>query len=274
MVAQFTVAGQRLEYEILGDGEPLLFVGNIAVPASAMQAFAPLLSSAGYQLILVDYLGTADASVETIAAHLGALLDDLDVEPWVWGYSQGACVVQELTLSRPDRVRGAVLVATRGRLSRFLAHYLVASRDIDAASVPDSVAAGFTLLAMLTPDLLSDDDQVEFALRRALETRRELDEGRNTRSLRASAAYDGRLGALRQMRVPCLVLSFEHDVVCPPQLGREVADAIPQCDYLEIPDAGHGGLVTHAAEVLAAVTVFVGRHRDGARRTGDDAGRR
>lgn len=266
MVAQFTVAGQRLEYDILGDGEALLFVGNLAVPASAMRAFAPLINSAGYQLILVDHLGTAEVSVETIAAQLGALLDDLDVEAWVWGHSQGAWVAQELALVRPDRVRGAVLVGTRGRLSRFLALYLEASRDIDAAGVPDSVAAGFVLLATMTPDLLCDDDQVDFASWRALETRRTLDDDRNARSLRVSAAYDDRLGALGGVRVPCLVLSFEHDVVCPPRLGREVADAIPRCDYVQISGAGHGGLATHAAEVLAAVTGFIGQHRDEAPR--------
>ena len=262
MVAQFTVAGQLLEYEMLGDGEPLLFLNNISAPASSMRAFAPLLNSAGYQLILVDYLGTAEASIETIASRIGALLDYLEVDPWVWGYSQGACITQELALLRPDRVRGAILLATRGRLSRFLEQYLLASRDIDDTNVPDSVATGFSLLAAMPPDLLDDDDQVEFALRRALETRRTVDRERNLRSLRASAAYDDRLRALKGVRVPCLVLCFERDLVCPPQLGREVANAIPRCDYTEIPGAGHGGLATHAMDLLPAITTFMAQHRN------------
>jgi len=257
VVTSFTVAGQRLEYEMLGAGEPLLFLNNLASPASSMRAFAPLLNSSGYQLILVDCLGPAQASIETMAAHIGALLDDLDITPWVWGYSQGAFIAQELALLRQDRVAGAILVATRGRQSRFFQQYLLASRDIDDADVPDSVAACFFLLATMPPNVLHDDDQVDFALRRAVETRRTADRERNLRSLRASAGYDRRLSALEGVRVPCLVISFERDVLCPPQLGREVAGAIPGCDYREIPDAGHGGLVTHAVEVVAAVTGFL-----------------
>lgn len=254
MSTRFTAAGRSLVYEVVGDGEPMLFVNNIAVSTADMRAFAPLLGGA---LILVDGLADEDTTVEAVAELLGALLDHLDVSVWLWGYSQGACVAQELALARPDRVRGAVLTATRGRLPAFLKHYLLASSALRDA--PAHVATCFAMLASMPPSLLGDDDQVGFALRRASRAHSHTDAVQVTRSLDVSMAYDNRLAALAGVRVPCLVVSFEHDMVCPPQLGREVVDAIPQCDYAEIPGAGHSGLITHTTEVLGVVTNFVER---------------
>ena len=50
-----------------------------------------------------------------------------------------------------------------------------------------------------------------------------------------------RLPAYRNIAAPVLVIGFADDVVTPPYLGREVADALPNGRYLQIPDAGHLG---------------------------------
>ena len=56
--------------------------------------------------------------------------------------------------------------------------------------------------------------------------------------------------------VPCLVLAFEHDIDSPPLRAREAADAIPGSRVVEIADASHLGIFTHAAEVAAALVEF------------------
>ncbi len=43
---------------------------------------------------------------------------------------------------------------------------------------------------------------------------------------------------------------------CPPHLGREVADAIPNGRYLEIPDTGHLGFIEKPQVVNAAALKF------------------
>ena len=47
------------------------------------------------------------------------------------------------------------------------------------------------------------------------------------------------------------------DVLLPPHLGREVADAIPNGRYLEIPDAGHLGFIEKPQAVNAAAVKFL-----------------
>jgi pimeloyl-ACP methyl ester carboxylesterase len=47
-----------------------------------------------------------------------------------------------------------------------------------------------------------------------------------------------RLPAYRGIAAPALVIGFD-DVVIPPHLAKEVADALPNGRYLQIPDADH-----------------------------------
>ena len=53
-----------------------------------------------------------------------------------------------------------------------------------------------------------------------------------------------------------LVIGFADDVVLPPHLGREVAEALPNGRYLEIPDAGHLGFLERPEAVNAAALKF------------------
>ena len=53
-----------------------------------------------------------------------------------------------------------------------------------------------------------------------------------------------------------LVIGFGDDVVLPPHLGREVADALPNGRYLEIPDAGHLGFIEKPQVVNVAALDF------------------
>ena len=65
-----------------------------------------------------------------------------------------------------------------------------------------------------------------------------------------------RLPAYRSITAPALVIGFADDVVLPPHLGREVADALPNGRYLEIPDAGHLGFIERPQAVNAAALEF------------------
>jgi pimeloyl-ACP methyl ester carboxylesterase len=56
--------------------------------------------------------------------------------------------------------------------------------------------------------------------------------------------------------VPVLVIGFSDDIVLPPHLAREVADALPNGRYLQIPDTGHLGFLERPEPVNAALLEF------------------
>lgn len=65
-----------------------------------------------------------------------------------------------------------------------------------------------------------------------------------------------RLSVYRSIATPVLVLGFADDVLLPPHLGKEVADALPNGRYLEIPDAGHLGFIERPDVVNTAILEF------------------
>ena len=67
---------------------------------------------------------------------------------------------------------------------------------------------------------------------------------------------DSRLPAYRSITAPVLVIGFADDVVQPPHFANEVADAIPNGSYLEIPDTGHLGFIEAPEAVNAAALKF------------------
>ena len=58
------------------------------------------------------------------------------------------------------------------------------------------------------------------------------------KTLESSIPYNRQL-ALESIRVPSLFLFGQHDPLCPPDLGREMAKRAPGGKFLEIPNAGH-----------------------------------
>jgi pimeloyl-ACP methyl ester carboxylesterase len=70
------------------------------------------------------------------------------------------------------------------------------------------------------------------------------------------APHSNRLPAYRSIAAPVLVIGFADDVVTPAHLGREVADALPNGRYLQIPDAGHLGFFERPQAVNAAALQF------------------
>jgi pimeloyl-ACP methyl ester carboxylesterase len=59
------------------------------------------------------------------------------------------------------------------------------------------------------------------------------------------------------MAVPCLALSFEHDIDSPPARAHEASLQIPGCKFIEIAGASHLGVFTHSDQVGAVVSGFI-----------------
>ncbi len=111
--------GQRLYYEIHGEGEPLLCVMGLGADNLAWALQIPEWS-AKYQTIVFDNRDVGQSSyadapyaVTDMAADTLALADDLGFDSFhLVGYSMGGAISQELALAAPERVRTLSLCAT------------------------------------------------------------------------------------------------------------------------------------------------------------------
>ncbi len=56
------------------------------------------------------------------------------------------------------------------------------------------------------------------------------------------------------------VIAFSDDLMCPPHLCAEVAEVIPDCDYVEIGSCGHVGYLERPNEVNLAIIEFLDKN--------------
>ena len=253
-----------MAYDDRGSGDPVLFIAGRGGAGRTWHLHqVPEFQRAGYRAITFDNRGigeTENASgftTETMVADTAALIEKLDAAPVrIVAVSMGAFIAQELMLARPELVSQAVLMATRGRSDRTRDFFRAAECEFaeSGVRVPASYDAKIRLLESFSPRTLNDDRAVADWIE--MFTMWPVKPTPGLRTQLAIGPNGNRLPAYRGITAPVLVIGFADDLVLPPHLGREVADALPNGRFLEIPDTGHLGFIEKPQEVNAAALKF------------------
>jgi pimeloyl-ACP methyl ester carboxylesterase len=254
----------NLAFDDSGSGEPVLFIAGRGGAGRTWHLHqVPEFQRAGYRTITFDNRGigateqASDFGIEQMVADTAALIEKLDAAPArIVSVSMGSFIAQELMLARPELVRSAVLMATRGRHDRTREFFRTAERELADSGIelPASYDAKLRLLESFSPKTLNDDKAVRDWIDMFT-----MWPSKSTPGMRAQhevAPHGNRLPAYRNITAPVLVIGFSDDLALPAYLGREVADAIPNGRYLEIRDAGHLGFLEKPKQVNAAALNF------------------
>jgi pimeloyl-ACP methyl ester carboxylesterase len=259
----------NLAFDDRGSGDPVLFIAGRGGAGRTWHLHqVPALQKAGYRAITFDNRGigaTENASgftTEQMVGDTAALIETLDLAPVrIVAVSMGSFIAQELMVARPELVSAAVLMATRGREDRTREFFRSAERALRTAGVdiPPQYDAKLRLLESFSPATLNDDAAVRDWMEMFTMWPTKVTPGFRTQIDIAPA--ENRLSAYRAITAPTLAIGFADDLMLPPHLSREVADAIPQGRYLEIPNTGHLGFIERPDAVNAAVLEFFARGR-------------
>ncbi|WP_326659005.1 alpha/beta fold hydrolase [Streptomyces sp. NBC_00385] len=259
------VNGIRLHYDDTGGaGEPVVLVMGSGASGQAWHLHqVPALRAAGYRVITFDNRGIAPSDVcaegftiQDMVADLVGLLEVLGLSRCrLIGTSMGAYIVQELALLRPDLVQQAVLMATRGRTDVLRAALTRAEIELYDSGIEQPPLTHAVVQAMrnLSPRTLSNDVDIRdwldiFELTSGV--------GPGERQQLALDPPPGRLVAYRSISVPVHVIAFQDDLVTPPELGREVAEAIPGASFETVAGCGHYGYLEDPESVNKGVMEF------------------
>jgi pimeloyl-ACP methyl ester carboxylesterase len=258
----------RLAYERTGKGKRVLMIMGQAAGGNVWSMHqVPALTAAGYEVITFDNRGVPPSDVPPGGYSMGDLVADteglieaLDIGPCpVVGASLGAFVATELAAARPDLVTCCVLIALRSRSDAFRRALSAGDRALvrEEVGLPPSYDAPMSVLQMFSPATLNDDATVStwLDIYEMSAARRQAASGQDAIELLAD-----RRQALRAVPVPCRVIAFSDDLMCPPHLCAEAAEAIPDCDYVEIESCGHAGYLERPAEVNSAIIEFLDKH--------------
>jgi len=260
--------GIKLAYERVGHGDRVLMIMGQAAGGNVWRMYqVPALTEAGYEVITFDNRGLppsdvppGDYTLDDLVADTAGLIEALGAGPCrLVGTSMGAYVATELATSRPDLVTCCVLLAMRARTDAMRSALAAGERKLRQSRVqlPPAYEAPDSVLQMFSPATLNNDAAVSMWLDiyEMSATRRGAATGQDAIDL-----ISDRREALRAVPVPCRVIAFSDDLTSPPHLCAEVADAIPDCDYIELSSCGHVGYLERPEEVNAAIIEFLDKN--------------
>ncbi|KDN22671.1 alpha/beta fold hydrolase [Amycolatopsis rifamycinica] len=261
----------ELSYEDHGSGRPVVLIHGYPLDGRSWEKQTEALVEAGHRVITYDRRGFGRSSqtmtgydYDTFAGDLDRVLTELDLRDVVLvGFSMGSGEV-----ARYLGTHGSERVAKAAFLSG-LPPFLLQTED-NPTGVPQSVFDGIAEQAKADRYAWYENFFVDF-----FNTDETLGSRLSEAALRANwvtaigsapvAAYacvptwltDFRAD-LERIDVPSLILHGTADRILPiDATAREFRRRLPGARYVEIDGAPHGLLLTHAAEVNAALIAFI-----------------
>jgi 3-oxoadipate enol-lactonase len=262
MITPAKTADGRFAYEAAGDPAKtlLIFLHGIGGAARAWRGQVDAFSDR-YRAIAWDmpgYGGSAPLPVVSIATLADALRDFLGqlgaIEPVLVGHSIGGMIVQQWLAKHPDTAAAVVLAQTSPAFGKADGDWQ--KSFIDARLGP--LDRGETMVS-LAPTLVSElvgDDPDTSGMALARDCMAHVPEPSYRASMLALLGFDQRQ-ALKEIKVPTLVLSGSKDRNAPAPMMAKMASFIPSASYVELENVGHLVNLERPAAFNAALDQFL-----------------
>jgi pimeloyl-ACP methyl ester carboxylesterase len=272
-MAEVTVGGIRLVYEIHSEGPPVVLVCGTGQPAALWTMFGTVgnVTEQGYQVVTFDNRGIPPSdvppppyTVEETAADAIGLLEHVGTGPYVlMGASLGGLITQTVALKRPDLVRAAVFLVGCGNISPYARAEM---RGLDAlfamADPPKDLLTALSLATFVPPPKWADEAAVAAAVNLVgMFTASSMEGFAGQLQADAKWASENHLDELASLEIPALAIAHQYDTTFPPACVSEAVSRMKHGEYFEVPDAAHVALDPAQAELAgAALRDFLRRH--------------
>ncbi|MFY1110189.1 MAG: alpha/beta fold hydrolase [Methanosarcinaceae archaeon] len=204
-----SVNGVELGYREFGSGEPLLLIMGFGGTMDMWNATFVECLAQDYRVISFDNRGIGYSSdddelfsPELLAGDAAGLLDALEIpQAHVLGTSMGASIAQEMAINHPEKVDKLIL-----------------SSAAYSVSVPET----FLLENLLRSCAVNSD--LDPAVRKQAD---------------ANLKWNGTYEHLPEIRSKTLLLVGTDDEFTPPSITLEIAEKLPEADYIVFEGAKH-----------------------------------
>ncbi len=242
--------GQELYYEVHGDGPALVLVMGIGYDSSLWTlAQVPVLSTQ-FQVILVDNRDAGRSSkarhpykIADMADDLAGLLDALGIQrSHLLGLSMGGMIALEFALRHGDRLDRLVLAGTGAAPARSAVDPIQIWSWVKANDATGEVFGGQQFVSLFSTAFLRNHEAVRDTTELLASNPYPMSPEAYGRQADAYRQFDA-LDRLAAITAPTLVVVGEQDLLTPPWIAREVAEAIPGARFEVIRGDGSSHVV-------------------------------
>ena len=257
--------GQRLYYEVHGEGEPLLCVMGLGADS---RAWIPEIGNwkGERRVVVFDNRDVGRSShvekpyeVTDMANDSLALADHLELESFdLVGMSLGGAIAQEMALAAPERVRTLSLVVTYGGSGPHgEARARVLGKAVSALNEEERV--DFLMMLTFSEAFFGQTEQFTRLRQILLDDPYPQPPEAFARQLAAAGRHETR-DRLGQLSMPVQVIGAERDQMVPVWKSAELAGLIPGARLTILEGAPHAVNIERAEELSRLVLDFVAEH--------------
>ncbi len=235
----------RLNVSDTGKGPAFVFIPGLVGLYDAW-SFQLAHFSKRYRCITFDHRGTGESdkptgagaySTQVIARDVIALMDKLGIDKaHIAGTSTGGCILQNLALDHPDRVRGCIFNNTWVAADEFMKRVAVTRKRIAESYGPEEYVRVSTMFTSGADQFRNNLPAVMELEKRALATVAPIEI--LTARLDMLLAHD-RSADLARIDKPSLVVGTIDDATIPYYFAEDLAKMLPGAELVLFDDGGH-----------------------------------
>lgn len=265
---QVEVDGLKINYDVQGDGEPLLLIPYLSAD-HACYAFQLPAYTEHFSCIALDLPGTGESdkpagpySTEAYADQVAGFIGAIGIErAHIAGVSLGAAVGMHLAARHPERVRSLSLHSAWDASDAYL-KAVVEMWQALASSLPtiaDAVVQGIFPLCF-TPEIYKARPDAVQALKDFVRSRPAQPLDAFLAQTQAALAHDAN-AMLVEIAVPTLLTFGAQDLVCSTRFAEPLQSGIRGSELLVFDHLSHAGLHEDPETFNRATLDFLLRHR-------------
>jgi pimeloyl-ACP methyl ester carboxylesterase len=240
-----TVRDIRINYEVHGEGDPLLLIMGLGTGLTGWMLQIPVFSR-DYQVIAFDNRGVGRTDAPVVPYSIAVMADDtvglMDVlgidKAHVLGKSMGGYIAQELAIRHPERVKSLMLASTGA--GPYVLETNILNEWATAATEGISQKAYFQLMLpfIFTDKTFENPEMVRMALATIAANPCPTQDHALVHQFFACVEHYAR-GRVSQITAPTLILAGKDDFLMPLSLSEELATVIPNANLVVLEGGGH-----------------------------------
>ena len=257
-----------LNYEERGEGPAFLFIPGLDGLLNAWE-YQLAEFSKRYRCIAFDHRGAGDSdkpkdataasySTQAIARDAIGLLDTLGVDKaHVAGTSTGGCVLQNLAIDSPERLRCCIFSNTWIKADEYINRVQMTRKRIALSYGPEEYVKVSSLFTNGAMQFRYDLDKVMELERRALKTVAPVEV--LAARLDMTMAHD-RTAELHKIRNPALIVGTRDDATVPSYQSEDLHKAVKGSKLVIVEEGGHYSYRRHWQEWNKLADAFLREH--------------
>lgn len=253
-----------LYYETYGEGDTIIFLNGFA---SGISTWYPVIKylRKQYRCILYDYIGTGESinfpnyvfSLNSYCSDLASLIETIGAKRvHLVGYSMGGWVAQHFMAENASRVKSLVLINTSSKIfSRqnwIITHLINVLRDSDISEF-----SKLMFISYYSPEYFEKNSETLERIKALAELTLTKQKKENWENLLGSCLPFNAESSLSNLNIPVLILSGEHDFLCPQMTAKRFKKIMPNAQWHEFKGVGHAIPMECYQQLRDAILTFL-----------------